>query len=145
MPQTYSSLWIHLIWATKQRQPDLLPEFRFKLYDKMRLVAKEQDIYLDFVNGTADHIHVLVSLKTAQAVSAVVQHLKGQSSHWVNEQRFLTYAFDWQDGYAAISVSPSNVNRVRNYIKNQEAHHAKLSFQDELVELRKKSHIILMP
>ncbi len=111
----------------------------------MRLVAKEQDIYLDFVNGTADHIHVLVSLKTAQAVSAVVQHLKGQSSHWVNEQRFLTYAFDWQDGYAAISVSPSNVNRVRNYIKNQEAHHAKLSFQDELVELRKKSHIILMP
>lgn len=145
MPQTYSSLWIHLIWATKHRQADILPAFRLKLYDKMRLVAKEKNIHLNFVNGTADHVHALISLKTTQTVSTAVQHLKGQSSHSVNEQRFLTYDFDWQDGYAAISVSPSNVDRVRNYIKNQEVHQAKVCFQDELVDLKKKSYLVMMP
>lgn len=145
MPQTYSSLWIHLIWATKHRKPDILPTFRLKLYDKMRLIAKEKDVYLDFANGTADHVHGLISLKTTQWMSGAVQHLKGQSSHWLNEQCFLPYEFDWQDGYAAISVSSSNVGRVRNYIKNQEAHPAKVSLQEELIELKKKSYIVLMP
>jgi len=144
MHQTFCALWIHFIWATKHRQATILPPFRFKLYDEMRAIAKEKEYHLDFVNGTADHIHCLLSLKTNRTISDVAKNLKGGSSHWLNESHWIDENFDWQDGYAAISVSPSNVPQVRNYIKNQEIHHAAFSFDEEMELLKKKSRVLLI-
>jgi putative transposase len=93
--------------------------------------------------GMPDHIHLLVGLSPARAVSEVLQHLKGSSSRWVNE-RFKTL-FAWQTGYGAFSVSASKVQAVRNYILRQEEHHRRFSFQEELKELVLKHGLAVPP
>ena len=91
-------------------------------------------IHLDFINGYTDHVHTLISLKSDQTVAKVAQMLKGESSHWINQTELLNVKFEWQDEYIAISVSESIVDKVREYIKNQEVHHRKKSFSEEYQE-----------
>lgn len=89
---------------------------------------------MDFVNGHIDHVHCLVSLNTGQTIGKVVQLLKGESAYWINKNKLISDKFEWQDEYFAVSVSESGVNRLREYIKNQEIHHTKKSFQQEYDE-----------
>ncbi|MEX0966624.1 MAG: IS200/IS605 family transposase [Bacteroidia bacterium] len=135
MSQTYHSIWLHLIWSTKNREPLLTKEIRFSLFDQIREISKENDYYLDFINGVEDHLHCLVCLKPKYAASDMVKQLKGASSKWLNEQGLIEGSFAWQDGYAVISVSPSHIINVRNYIKNQEKHHQEMSLKNELKSL----------
>jgi hypothetical protein len=86
------------------------------------------------VNGYADHCHCLVSLGTDQTIQKVIQMIKGECSRWINKEGLTKDKFDWQDEYFAVSVSESQLNRVRNYIKKQEEHHKKKTFQDEYDE-----------
>ena len=96
----------------------------------------ENEYHLDTINGVEDHLHCLYSLQPKQTISKVVKDIKGASSHWVNANNLITEYFNWQDGYAAFSVSYKNVPFLRKYIYEQEKHHTKISFEDEIKKLR---------
>lgn len=136
MSQSYFSIWVHLVWATKKRQPLIHQKLKKPLYDKMREIADEKDFRLDFINGIENHVHVLVSIQPKQSISNVVQYLKGISSLWVNENGLTNERFEWQDGFSAFSVSPTQLFTVREYIKNQEKHHKGIGFEEELESIK---------
>ena len=125
---------IHLVWSTKNRTPSLRNEIRPVLLDHIRSNAIDKGIFIDFMNCHLDHVHCLVSLGIDQNISKIVSLLKGESSHWINQEKLVIGKFAWQDEYFAVSVSESNVQRVKEYIRNQELHHKKKSFQDEYDE-----------
>ena len=130
----YIKIWIHFVWATKNRKPLLLNEIMQNIFDHIKTIALKKDIYVDTVNGYTDHIHCLISLGTDQTISKIVQLIKGESSHWINQQGLISEKFEWQDDYFAVSVSDSIVNRVRAYIRNQPEHHKVKTFQEEYDE-----------
>ncbi len=134
----YTKIWIHLVWATKKRAPVLTKELRAGLFTHIRSAAKEKNIYIDFINGFIDHIHILISLESGQAIARIVQLIKGESAYWINKNRLTAEKFEWQDEYFAVSVSESGVDKLRDYIKNQEQHHKKKTFQQEYDEFMDK-------
>ncbi len=136
MAQFFSAHWIHLIWATKYRENLITAKLKWPLYKQIKAICEEKHYYLDFINGISDHIHILMGLNTTDSVSEVVKNIKGLSQNWVNTQTTQEQRFSWQDGYAVVSVSPSNVQKVRNYIKKQEIHHAHKSFKEEWNSLK---------
>ena len=128
----FIKIYIHFVWSTKNRVPFLATkEIRQKVWYHIKSNAAEKGIFVDFVNGYSDHCHCLVSLGTDQTIQKVMQMIKGESSFWINKQQLTKTKFQWQDEYFAVSVSESMVDRVRNYIKNQEKHHHKKTFQEE--------------
>ena len=134
----YIKIWVHLVWSTKNRQPLLDDDIRKPVFDHMRENAIEKDIYIDFINGYYEHVHCLISLGSGQNIDKILMLLKGESSYWINKNKLVREKFEWQDEYFAVSVSESAVNQVREYIKNQEGHHRKKSFQQEYNEFKRK-------
>ena len=126
------------MWSTKKKQPILTAEIRKQLFDHIRENAIDKDIFIDFINGFNEHVHCLISLGSGQNIDNILMLLKGESSHWINKNKIFKKKFEWQDEYFAVSVSESAVNRVRDYIKNQEEHHRKKSFQEEYNEFMRK-------
>jgi REP element-mobilizing transposase RayT len=104
------------------------------VWQHIRENAIKKDIFIDFVNGHTDHCHCLVSLGVDQTISKVMQLIKGESAFWFNKQELAGQKLEWQDEYFAVSVSESQINTVRNYIKNQEEHHKHKTFQQEYEE-----------
>jgi REP element-mobilizing transposase RayT len=109
-----------------------------KIWNHIRENAQKKEIYVDFINGYSDHCHCLISLGIDQTIQKTVQLLKGESSFWINKNKLTQEKFEWQDEYFAVSVSESIVDKVRDYIKNQEEHHHKKTFQEEYEELMLK-------
>lgn len=135
----FIKVYIHFVWSTKNRVPYLnSKELRVKVWNHIRENAKEKGIFIDFINGYSDHCHCLVSLGVDQTIQKVMQLIKGESSFWINKNGLIKDKFEWQDEYFAVSVSESMLNKVRNYIKNQEEHHHKKTFQDECDEFINK-------
>ena len=99
--------------------------------------AKKKNLFVDTVNGYTDHLHSLVSLGADQSISKVMQLIKGEASHWSNHERLFPAKLEWADEYYAASVSESQLQKVRNYIINQEEHHKKVTFQKEYDEFIK--------
>lgn len=130
----YLKVWIHLVWATKDRQPFLLKEIRHQVFDHILDNARKKGIQLDHINGYKEHVHCLISLNSDQNIATVVNLLKGESSFWINKQKLTKTKFGWQDEYFAASVSHSRINAVREYIRNQEEHHQKKTFRQEYEE-----------
>lgn len=141
---SYTRVWIHLVWATKKRAPVLEKPIRTKLFSHIRENARSKNIHIDFVNGYVDHIHILISLNSDQTIAKIVQLLKGESSFWMNKYKLTPQKFEWQDDYFAVSVSEPGVNKVREYIKNQEQHHAKKTFQQEYDEFMRIYGFVLI-
>lgn len=139
MKRNYIALHIHLIWTTKNREPLFNTKIRYLLLDHIRENAVIKGIKIRIINGVEDHLHCLVSLRPTQCVSDVMKSIKGESSHWLNEQGLLNTHFEWQDGYGAIAVSPQLFGKVNKYIFNQEAHHAFNTLEDELKMFEKYS------
>ena len=135
----FVKVFIHFVWSTKNRVPYIeTKEIRDALWQHIRDNGKEKGIFIDFVNGHKDHCHCLISLGKDQTISKLMQLVKGESAFWFNKQKFIKKKLEWQDEYFAVSVSPSAINRVRNYIKNQEKHHLKKTFQQEYDEFIEK-------
>jgi putative transposase len=133
----FTSVYIHFVWSTKNRKPSLnSPDLRQKVWDHIRENAKHKEIFIDTINGYQEHCHCLISLRIGQTISKIMQLIKGESSFWINKNHLCTGKFEWQDEYFAFSVSPSMVGRVRNYIRNQEAHHKKEAFNQEYERLK---------
>lgn len=135
---SYIKIWIHLVWATKDRQPYLVENIRKRTFQHIAENAKAKGIHLDHINGHLEHVHCLISLNADQNIATVAQLLKGESSYWVNKNKLSKERFGWQDEYFAASVSHSQIDVVRKYIRNQEEHHKKKSFQMEFDEFIEK-------
>jgi len=128
-------VYIHFVWSTKNREAYLnTKELRKKVWQHIRENAKEKEIFIDFINGYAEHCHCLISLGTDQTIQQIMQLVKGESAYWINKNQLTEVKFEWQDEYFAVSVSESMLDKVRGYIKNQEEHHSKKTFQEEYDE-----------
>ena len=135
----FVKVYIHLVWSTKNRVPYLnSKELRLKVWNHIRENAQKKEIFVDFINGYSDHCHCLISLGVDQTIQNILQLLKGESSFWINKNKLTKEKFEWQDEYFAVSVSESMVDKTRDYIKNQEEHHQKKTFQDEYEEFISK-------
>lgn len=131
-------VWIHAVFTTINRDALIDKSFRQPLFEHMKANAKKKEIILIEVNGYVDHVHCLFSINKEMSISKVLQLIKGESSHWINKNNFINGKFKWQDDYWAVSVSESHLNLVRNYIQNQEQHHKKKSFNEEIEIFNKK-------
>jgi putative transposase len=130
----YIRIWIHIIWTTKNRERIITKQIKSKLLNHIRENAKTKNIFIDFINCGPEHIHATISLGSDQTISKVMQLIKGESSNWINKNKLVQGRFEWQDEYIAVSVSESMINKVRDYIKNQEEHHRRKSFAEEYDE-----------
>jgi len=131
----FVKVYLHCVWSTKNRIPYLdTIELRQKVWNHIRENAIQKGIFIDFINGYSDHCHCLISLGVDQNIQKVIQLIKGESSFWINKSELTKEKFQWQEEYFAVSVSESVLDKVRNYIKNQEEHHKKKTFQEEYDE-----------
>ena len=139
MPSSHLSSNFHLVFSTKERLPLIGDEWRGRLHSYLGGIVNGMDAVPLAIGGVADHVHLLVSLKSKHRLDFFLRDLKADSSVWV--KRELQKKFEWQKGYGGFSVSPSAIPAVKRYIDNQEEHHRKQSFQDEYLELLKRSEI----
>lgn len=135
---SYLKIWIHFVWSTKDREPLLNKELRVQLIQHFKDYSGQKDIWIDTCNGYTDHWHCLVSLSKEQSIAKVAQLLKGESAHWINKNKLVEGKFVWQDDYFAVSVGHSQVNRIREYIRNQESHHKRKTYKQEVDEFMQK-------
>jgi putative transposase len=138
MSHAYVANFAHCVFSTKDRQDSIPIELQPRLWAYLIGIAKNLQIAIIAVGGMPNHIHLLIAAPPAMALSVAIQRLKANSSRWMGEQGL---TFEWQKGYAAFSVSPSLVETVTNYIRNQERHHRVRNFEEEFVALLKKSGI----
>jgi len=139
MPQSLSAVYIHLVFSTKDRRPFLRDSgLRQSLHSYLGSISKQLDCPPLTTGGVEDHIHMLAKFGRTITQAEWVKELKRVSSIWLKQQAADLCDFQWQGGYANFSVSQSNIEQVRHYIANQEEHHRKTSFQDELRSLLKK-------
>lgn len=131
---SYVKIWVHLVFSTKNREPLLRKEIRYDVHRHIIENCKEKGIYLKAINGYIEHIHCLISLGKKQNMADVSQLIKGESSFWINQNKLTKQKFSWQDDYFAVSVSQSQVESV----VNQETHHSKKSFYDEVEDFMSK-------
>jgi putative transposase len=140
MSATHTNLLYHLIFSTKQRVPFITVTVQNELYQYIGgIVRGEKGVLLE-AGGMPDHVHLLAKFSPTMAVSDMLRKIKANSSKWMNEKGRLR-KFGWQDGYAAFSVSESQVPIVSRYIRNQATHHRKLEFKSELIALLKRHRI----
>ncbi len=133
----YIKVYVHFVWTPKDREPILHKDIREKIFSHIRENARSKGIFIDFIGGYIDHVHCLISLNTDQSIGQTIQLIKGESSFWINKNKLFKDKFEWQREYYGISVNIRQIDRVRNYIKNQEKHHSKYTFQREYEEFRK--------
>ncbi|WP_394701160.1 IS200/IS605 family transposase [uncultured Draconibacterium sp.] len=133
---SYVRNWLHCVWGTKSKFPLLTDENKQKILDHILANAKTKGIFIYSINGSRDHVHCLISLLPDQNITKVIQLIKGESSYWVNKEN-LCKNFKWADGYFAVSISESQVEKVKIYIQNQEIHHKKKSWEEEYNEFIK--------
>lgn len=131
MSHSLTKIWIHAIFGTRDRLPLLKDNFSSHVYEHISDQLEELGCETRIISGTEDHLHILFLLSPEKTIAQVIKAIKGQSSHWINQQDFLNTKFAWQVGYAAFSVSESSVKKVENYILRQQEHHRKMTFQEE--------------
>lgn len=131
MPNTYTQLYIHFVFAVRFRAAQLLPAWDEEVRRYITGIVQNHDHKLIAINNVSDHMHLFVGLDPKQSLSALMQHVKGDSSAFINERQLLPQLFRWQEGYAAFSHSRSQVDAVVKYIAGQQAYHDKVSFGAE--------------
>jgi len=138
MSQSLVKNLVHLVYSTKDRQPWIPAEHRAGLYAYQAGIFKQWESPALVIGGVEDHVHALFSLSKNHALKKIVEEVKKGSSKWMKTEGPRIDGFYWQAGYAAFSVSQSNVDAVKDYIEHQQEHHRKMTFQDELRAFFKK-------
>ena len=139
MSHTYGNVLLHFIFSTHERRPSIKPEFRADLFAYLGGIIREMNGTALIVNGTEDHVHMLIRVRPTHSAAEIARVVKTNSSHWVREKWSTKFA--WQAGYGVFSVSESNVNIVTKYVASQEEHHKKRSFQEEFRAFLRKNGI----
>ncbi|MGD9487191.1 MAG: IS200/IS605 family transposase [Calditrichaceae bacterium] len=130
--RTHTACYIHLIWGVKDRAPLLSSnEVQKKVNHYFQNYLNELEINLIGLHTNSDHVHLLIELPLNRTIQDIVKLLKGSSSHWINQNDIIKMKFAWAVGYAAFTVSKSNVSKVKRYILNQKEHHREATFTQE--------------
>jgi len=141
MANTYTQIHIQIVFAVQNRRSLIAPVWKEELYRYITSIVQTPGHKMLQINGMPDHLHILFGMRPTQALSDLVQHVKQDSSKWINEKGFVRGRFSWQEGYGAFSYSKRDVPNVIAYIQGQEEHHRVRTFQEEYVELLKDFEI----
>ena len=138
MANTYTQIYLHVVFAIEGRQNLIAPEHNDELQKYITGIVTAQRHKLIAINNMPDHLHLLVGLRPDVALSDLVRDVKAGSSKFINEKRWVMGRFSWQEGFGAFSHARSQLGAVIRYIQNQQKHHVKKSFRDEYLELLEK-------
>jgi len=127
-----TKIWIHAILGTKEGQPFIRREIENQVYEHIRTkLENEFDCSVRIINGSENHIHILFLLSPLFSIKDIMHNIKGETSHWINQNDITNFKFSFQIGYGAFSVSESKVKETENYIRSQKEHHKKHTFKEE--------------
>lgn len=141
MPNTFTQIYIQLVFAVNGRQSLISSSFKETLFRYIGGTMRNANQKLISINGMPDHVHILVGLKPTVAISDFVKDIKVASSRFINDKKLVRGRFSWQEGFGAFSYSQSHLSKVARHIENQERHHARRSFKDEYLSLLKSFQI----
>ncbi|MCP4398744.1 MAG: IS200/IS605 family transposase, partial [bacterium] len=137
-PDTFTQLYVHLIFAVQHRQYLLHDPVAPRVFKYMSGIVRDLKHKSMIVNGMPDHVHLLLGLHPSVSISDTVHDIKRGSSLWINQERMFRGKFAWQEGYGAFSYSRSQLNDVYHYIENQQEHHRRRTFREEYVDFLEK-------
>ncbi|GIZ07871.1 IS200/IS605 family transposase [Flavobacterium sp. UMI-01] len=137
MANTYSQIYIHIVFAVKGRQNLISNNWKDELYKYITGITTNENQKLIAINGMPDHLHILIGLKPDKSLSDLVRSIKANSSRFINEKKWINGKFEWQTGFGAFSYNHSQLTNVIRYIQNQEEHHKKRTFKEEYVDFLK--------
>ena len=141
MSQSLNRIYIHIVFSTKNREPNISEDIKDELFNYLGGVCKSLDCNPLQVGGYKDHIHILCALSKKIALTQLIEKVKSSSSRWIKTKNEEFSNFYWQSGYGAFSVNPTEIDVVKKYIQNQEEHHKIKSFQDEYRAFLKKYNV----
>lgn len=141
MSHSKVKIWIHGILGVKNREILISQEVENKIHNLIKAKLIDLNCYVEEINGTENHVHILFLLNPQKTISDVFKHVKGCVSHEINSKNIIKNKFSWQIGYGAFSVSESQFTTVKNYILNQKEHHKKMNFTDEYNRFIKLYHL----
>ncbi len=141
MANTYSSLFYHIVFSTKNRAPFIKSEFENRIWEYVGGVARHHKMTALQIGGIENHLHALILAPTTIAPCDIAKYLKGDSSSWIHDEFPELAEFGWQDGYGAFTVSKANVPSVIRYIQNQRVHHQTQTFEDEYRNFLEKAGV----
>jgi len=141
MPNTFSQMYIQIVFAVQNRNNFIHPSWEDELFKYMTGIIRNKEQKLIAINGVPNHIHILIGMKPSCCLSDLMREVKKSSNEFVNDQKFLKYKFQWQEGFGAFSYSHSSLDRVIRYIENQKEHHKIQTFKEEYLDFLKKFKI----
>ncbi|KAB2878086.1 IS200/IS605 family transposase [bacterium] len=141
MADTFSQIYIHVIFSVKNRESLIQPQWENELYKYITGIVQNKQQKMLTINGMPDHIHFLIGMKPSCCLSDLIREIKKSTNKFIKEKGFTKLEFNWQEGFGAFSCSHSQLNTVIKYILNQKTHHKKRTFKEEYVELLTKFDI----
>ena len=141
MPNTYTQLHIHLVFAVKNRAALISKAWRDELEKYITELIQKDAHKLLAIYAMRDHIHIFIGYNPVHLIPKLVESVKSSSTNWIKREKLIGHDFSWQRGYGAFAHSKSQVSAVCNYIHNQETHHAKKTFRAECLEMLEKNEI----
>ena len=141
MANTFSQIYIQIVFAVKNRNSLIEPAWEESLYKYVTGIVQNKEQKILAINGMPDHIHIFIGLKASCCISDLVREIKKASSLFINENQLSKYPFNWQEGLGAFSYSHSHIDSVCKYIMNQKEHHKKLTFQNEYIQFLRNFNI----
>lgn len=141
MANTYTQIHIQFVFAVKYRDGIIHSSWKDELYKYITGIVQTNKHKIICINGMPDHIHIFIGMRPTQSILDLMQDVKGGSSKWINEKKFVNGKFEWQEGYGAFSYGKSQIKDVIAYLENQEHHHGKKTFREEYIDFLKKFEI----
>ena len=141
MANTYTRIYIHIIFAVQGRQNLIREEYKEEVHKYITRIIQNKGQKVIAINSMPDHIHILIGKKPNIASSDLVRDVKANSSKFINQKNWMMGKFNWQEGFGAFSYSHSQLDTVASYIKNQEKHHSRKTFKDEYLEMLRKFNV----
>lgn len=145
MANTYTQLYVHIVFAVKGRTSLISNQWKEDLYKYIAGIITNKKQKLMIINGVTDHIHLLIGFKPDCSLSDLVRDIKANSSKFINEEQLVPGKFEWQTGFGAFTIGQSQIDGVTNYILTQEKHHAKKTFREEYLQFLKAYRIDYKP
>ncbi|MBL7903391.1 MAG: IS200/IS605 family transposase [Bacteroidales bacterium] len=141
MANTYTQIHIQTVFTVSNRKCIILKTWKDELYQYITGIIQNHGHKVLAINGMPDHIHILFGMRPTQSLSELMQDVKGDSSKWINNKRFITGKFSWQEGFGGFSYGKSQLNHIIDYIKTQEIHHRKITFIEEYLDFLEKFEV----
>ena len=141
-PGTFTQMYVQLVFAVKNRDAALNKDIRNRVFEYISGIITNEKQKSIIINGTSNHVHILIGLNPSVTVSDTVHDLKRSSSLFINNEKLCPCRFSWQEGYGGFTYSRSQIADVYSYIENQETHHKKRTFHEEYIDILTKNEIV---